>query len=90
MALRKIYEYNVLKFQNGEMGAVNGMTPSGQIDRFTLQSEEVWTGVVYALASLMIYEVLLFVTLITYQSFKVCFELFEELNFKSIRKPEIF
>lgn len=56
-ALRKIYEFNVLKFRDGSLGAVNGMLPSGEVDRSSLQSEEVWTGVVYALAALMIHEV---------------------------------
>lgn len=39
------------------MGAVNGMLPSGQVDTTTIQSEEVWTGVVYGLCALMIHEV---------------------------------
>lgn len=45
------------------MGAVNGFIPNanadkpGHIDTTTIQSEEVWTGVTYALASLMIQEV---------------------------------
>ncbi|XP_046403432.1 non-lysosomal glucosylceramidase [Ischnura elegans] len=55
-ALKTIYEFNVLKFANGSMGAVNGMTPDGHVDIYTIQSEEVWTGVVYALASLMMHE----------------------------------
>ena len=37
-------------------GAVNGMLRTGGVDRSTVQSEEVWTGVTYALASLMIAE----------------------------------
>ena len=53
-ALQAIYSYNVLKFQNGKMGAVNGMLPTGKIDRSDEQSQEVWTGVTYALASLML------------------------------------
>lgn len=40
------------------MGAVNGMLPEGTIDDFAIQSEEVWTGVTYGLASLMIFEVI--------------------------------
>ena len=30
-ALKKIYDFNVMKFQNGEMGAVNGMAADGQV-----------------------------------------------------------
>lgn len=39
------------------MGAVNGMMPNGIVDMFTVQSEEVWTGVTYAVSSLMIFNV---------------------------------
>lgn len=39
------------------MGAVNGMRPSGLPDTSSLQSNEVWVGVVYALAATMIQEV---------------------------------
>lgn len=45
---------NVQGFNGGTMGAVNGMMPDGSLDMYTLQSEEVWTGVTYALSSLMI------------------------------------
>ncbi|PAV77875.1 hypothetical protein WR25_08643 [Diploscapter pachys] len=50
-ALKTIYEYNVLKFANGQMGAVNGMKPDGTIDREYIQADEMWTGVTYALAA---------------------------------------
>lgn len=53
-ALLTIYKMNVLGFNGGKMGAVNGMMPDGNPDTFSLQSEEVWTGVTYALSSLMI------------------------------------
>lgn len=39
------------------MGAVNGMNPDGSIDRYTMQSEEMWVGVTYGLAATMISEV---------------------------------
>lgn len=52
-----LYEYNVQRFNNGEMGAVNGMNPNGTIDRYTMQSEEMWVGVTYGLAATMIIEV---------------------------------
>jgi len=45
---------NVLGFNDGKMGAMNGMMPDGNPDTFSVQSEEVWTGVTYALSSLMI------------------------------------
>lgn len=56
-ALRTIFENNVEKFANCEKGAVNGFLPSGQVDTTTIQSEEIWTGVTYSLASTMIHEV---------------------------------
>ncbi|KAH7723818.1 bile acid beta-glucosidase [Aphelenchoides avenae] len=49
--LDAVYELNVMKFANGEMGAVNGMRPNGEIDFSYIQADEVWTGVTYALAS---------------------------------------
>jgi non-lysosomal glucosylceramidase len=52
-ALQTIYEYNVLRFQGGQMGAVNGMRPDGRIDTSGDQSQEVWTGTTYGLAALM-------------------------------------
>ncbi|MFX1246919.1 MAG: GH116 family glycosyl hydrolase [Promethearchaeota archaeon] len=55
-ALEKIYNFNVLQFANGQMGAVNGMRPNGDIDKTSEQSQEVWTGTTYALAALMIYQ----------------------------------
>ena len=36
------------------MGAVNGMRANGVPDTQSLQAEEVWTGVTYALASTLI------------------------------------
>lgn len=53
-ALETIYAFNVLQFQGGQMGAVNGMLPDGTVDRSSEQSQEVWSGVTYALASLML------------------------------------
>lgn len=40
------------------MGAVNGMQPQGVPDRSSVQSDEVWVGVVYGLAATMIQEVM--------------------------------
>lgn len=56
-ALRTVYENNVKSFKNGESGAVNGMLPSGVVDKSSVQSQEVWTGVTYALASHFIFMV---------------------------------
>ncbi|CAH2002818.1 unnamed protein product [Acanthoscelides obtectus] len=53
--LRTIYENNVLSFCNGTMGAVNGFL-NGAADTVSLQSQEVWTGVTYALAATMLFE----------------------------------
>lgn len=62
-ALKTIYENNVMGFCKGNLGAVNGFIPNanpdkpGHVDSVTIQSEEVWTGVTYALAATMLQEV---------------------------------
>ena len=56
-SLKTIYENNVQSFCNGRMGAVNGFI-DGAVDKFTIQSEEVWTGVTYSLAASMLQEVI--------------------------------
>jgi non-lysosomal glucosylceramidase len=55
-ALKKIYDFNVMKFAKGEMGAVSGMTPDGQIIKMAdnQQVQEVWGGATFALAALML------------------------------------
>uniref|UniRef100_A0A8D0E4M1 Non-lysosomal glucosylceramidase n=1 Tax=Salvator merianae TaxID=96440 RepID=A0A8D0E4M1_SALMN len=55
-SLKTIFNLNVLGFSEGTMGAVNGMRPSGVPDTSSVQSDEVWVGVVYALAATMIQE----------------------------------
>lgn len=55
-SLRKVYNYNVVKFANGKRGAVNGMRPNGKIDQSSVQSHEVWSGVTYAVAATMIHK----------------------------------
>lgn len=55
-ALETIFKNNVLSFCSGTLGAVNGFK-NGAKDITNIQSQEVWTGVTYALASTMIYEV---------------------------------
>jgi hypothetical protein len=51
---------NVMEFGGGKLGAVNGMTKSGQLEIVSMQSEEIWTGVTYGLSSTMIMEVNIF------------------------------
>ncbi|KAG5229360.1 non-lysosomal glucosylceramidase [Salix suchowensis] len=55
-ALTKIYNYNVLKVQDGKRGAVNGMLPDGTVDTSDMQSREIWSGVTYAVAATMMQE----------------------------------
>lgn len=55
-ALKTIYQNNVMRFCNGNLGAVNGFL-SGKIDECSIQSQEVWTGVTYDLAATMLFEV---------------------------------
>ncbi|XP_049549134.1 non-lysosomal glucosylceramidase isoform X1 [Anopheles darlingi] len=62
LAMRTIYENNVMRFCGGNLGAVNGYVPNaqpnkeGRPDVSNIQGEEVWTGVTYALAATMIHE----------------------------------
>ena len=53
-SLTMIFSNNVMGFAGGRLGAVNGMVEGGGVDRSAIQSEEVWTGVTYGLASLML------------------------------------
>jgi non-lysosomal glucosylceramidase len=53
-SLKKIYNFNVMKFANGEMGAVNGMAPDGSIVTTNEQVQEVWTGTTFGVAALML------------------------------------
>jgi non-lysosomal glucosylceramidase len=55
--LKTVYDNNVIAFGGGKLGAVNGMTSSGQLETVSMQSEEVWTGVTHALASTLMMEV---------------------------------
>ncbi len=52
-ALEQIFEHNIMQFQNGAMGAVNGINPDGSPVTISEQPQEVWTGVTFAVASLM-------------------------------------
>jgi non-lysosomal glucosylceramidase len=55
-SLKKIYDFNVMKFADGSMGAVNGMGADGKL--ITLkdnqQVQEVWTGTTMGVAALML------------------------------------
>jgi non-lysosomal glucosylceramidase len=53
-ALQKIYDFNVMKFAGGEMGAVNGMAPDGSLIKTNEQVQEVWTGTTFGVAALML------------------------------------
>jgi len=55
-ALKTVYDYNVMKFANGEMGAVNGITADGTLITSNEQVQEVWTGTTLALAGFMLGE----------------------------------
>jgi non-lysosomal glucosylceramidase len=52
--LKKIYDFNVMKFANGEMGAVNGIAPDGTLVKTNEQVQEVWTGTTFGAAALML------------------------------------
>jgi non-lysosomal glucosylceramidase len=53
-SLKKIYDLNVMKFHNGEMGAVNGIAPDGTLITTNQQVQEVWTGTTFGAAALML------------------------------------
>ena len=53
--LETVYHANVLGFQKGEMGAVNGVQADGAPYTDSNQAKEVWTGVTYALAAFMLH-----------------------------------
>ncbi|CCD72306.3 Non-lysosomal glucosylceramidase [Caenorhabditis elegans] len=53
-ALDTIFKYNVQMYNNGRCGAVNGYLTSERVDGSSIQSEEVWAGITYALSAMMI------------------------------------
>jgi non-lysosomal glucosylceramidase len=55
-ALKKIFAFNVMKFADGTMGAVNGIAPDGSLVTTNEQVQEVWTGTTFGLAALMLSE----------------------------------
>jgi non-lysosomal glucosylceramidase len=55
-ALQTVFDFNVMAYGGGELGAANGMRPEGQVDRSSMQSQEVWTGTTFAVAAAMLQE----------------------------------
>lgn len=55
-ALKHVYNYNVKLFGNGQIGAVNGIAPNGELLDQNEQVTEVWTGSTFGLASDMLSE----------------------------------
>ncbi len=55
-AAKKIFEFNVMKFGGGQMGAANGMTADGSIIRDNEQAPEVWVGTTFGFAALLLSE----------------------------------
>lgn len=55
-SLKKIFDCNVLKFGNGEMGAANGMNPDCTEIKsdHNQQVQEVWGGTTFSVAALML------------------------------------
>ena len=53
-ALEKVFQVNVLGFEAGQSGAMNGMRPDGSLDHTGIQSLEVWTGTTFAVAAAML------------------------------------
>jgi non-lysosomal glucosylceramidase len=53
-ALETVFKFNVMGFEDGRLGAMNGMRPGGALDRTGMQSLEVWTGTTFAVAAAML------------------------------------
>lgn len=54
-AMKKIFNFNVMKFDHGEMGAVNGMGADGSIIQKD-EAKEVWVGTTLGYAGLLMSE----------------------------------
>ena len=54
-ALKKIFDFNVMKFGDGQMGAANGMTADGKI-LTNAEAKEVWVGTTAGYAGLLMSE----------------------------------
>jgi len=55
-ALKKIFEFNVMKFAAGGMGALNGMASDGHVLKDNEQIQEVWVGTTFGLCGEMVAE----------------------------------
>ena len=55
-AMRKVFDFNVKKYANGELGALNGMSADGTPLKINEQVQEVWIGTTFAVASEMMAE----------------------------------
>lgn len=55
-AAKTIFEFNVMKFAGGQMGAANGMSADGSIIRDNEQAPEVWVGTTFGFAALLLSE----------------------------------
>ncbi len=53
-ALQKVFDFNIMGFKNGRLGAVNGMRPDGGLDKTGMQSMEIWIGTTFAVAAAML------------------------------------
>ena len=55
-ALQQVFAHNVMQFNRGEAGAINGTGPNGEALHENEQVEEVWTGTTFGVASHMLSE----------------------------------
>jgi len=55
-ALKRVFEFNVMKAENGSMGAFNGWGADGSPLTTNQQTQEVWTGTTFGVASHMLSE----------------------------------
>jgi len=53
-ALQKVFDFNIMGFKKGRLGAVNGMRPDGGLDKTGMQSMEIWIGTTFAVAAAML------------------------------------
>lgn len=53
-ALKTVFDFNVMGYENGRLGAMNGMRPDRSLDRTGMQSMEIWTGTTFAVAAAML------------------------------------
>lgn len=68
IALQTIHNFNLRKFENGDLGVVNGMKSDGTVDTSSLQSSEVWPGTNFILAATM------FQTDLTEEAFEILYK----------------